>query len=485
MSKTKIIYQDIAVGAAEDATVTASGATAASSVERVPFGLTTEEPIFATLEMNRWALDGNRETMGGASPVFWSEDISGADCSFSSPPTVQMSFADTYSSVGLTIQFGQGEWCSGLSVSWYNGAEKLAEMAYTPNTNSFFCEKLVAGYNKIVISLTKTAMPYRRARVNQVQFGLIREFDFGEIRSAVITGEMSLSGLELPESSLSWTLESRGSVDFMFQTRQAVQVEHDASMIGTYYITKANRSADRTYSIKCRDAFGVLGDVQYPGSAHLGGVSALALLTGIVDGAFEIVNDCADVTLTGVLKAMTKREAVQQVLFAWGVNAAVTGDGKIHIFQPPTAAQPIPEDRIYQGGKVETAAIVTAVKVTSHAFTLAENGSTEINGVRYNDARTVFTVDNPAVSATDKANVVTVENATLVSSSNVQAVANRLYDHCMKRDTYNGNIVWDGESLGDCLSLPNAWGGTHTGHLQRYVMTLSNTIKANCKSLGV
>lgn len=485
MSSTKIIYQDIAVGADTAATVTASESESFSVIDQLPFGNTGSEPKYVTAEQNRWILDGTYEIMDNAHPVFWTHNFSQGVTKFDDPPSVTFTFSEPFSSSGVTIRFGQDEWCSEIVVTWYSGDTVLASETYEPESSLFTANTAVAGWDKITIQLNKTAMPFRRARIDQVQFGISREFEFGEIRNATITAEMSLSGLELPESSLSWTLESKDAVDFMFQSRQAVQVEHDSELIGTYYITKANRSADKTYSIKCHDALGVLGDVQFTGGAYLSGASALSLLTSILDGAFDIVNDCDDVTLTGLIKPMTKREAVQQVLFAWGVNAAVTGDGKIHIFQPPETAQTIPEDRTYQGGKVETSSIVTAVKVTSHAFTQSSYGSIEINGQKYNDTRTVVTVTNPAVKSTDKENVISVENATLVSSSNVQEIANRLYDHYTKRNTYNGSIVWDGEALGDCLSVPNAWGGTHTGNVQRYVMTLSNTIKSNCKILGV
>ena len=56
MSKTILLYKDIAPGAALDATVTAPTAQDRSVLTQLPSG-TVEEPA-ATGELNQWGLDG-------------------------------------------------------------------------------------------------------------------------------------------------------------------------------------------------------------------------------------------------------------------------------------------------------------------------------------------------------------------------------------------------------------------------------------------
>ena len=79
------------------------------------------------------------------------------------------------------------------------------------------------------------------------------------------------------------------------------------------------------------------------------------------------------------------------------------------------APEVISQNRVYLGATAETAAIVTEVRVTAHSYTASEDGGVEINEQRYADTKTVYTVQNPDVTATDKKNVVTVEGATLIS----------------------------------------------------------------------
>ena len=134
---------------------------------------------------------------------------------------------------------------------------------------------------------------------------------------------------------------------------------------------------------------------------------------------------------------------------------------------------------------MEVASIVTAVKVTAHAYTQDANGSVDIGGTRYKDTTTVYTVTNPDVTATDKPNVVEVTGATLVSATIGQSTAQRVYDYYQRRSTNRAKIVWDGEMLGDSVTVPNAWGGTTTGNLTKMEIKLSNTVAANCEVLGV
>ena len=49
MSKTSVIYKDVAVGADEDATTTVTGASSDSQTAKLPFGV-ENEPIITTVD---------------------------------------------------------------------------------------------------------------------------------------------------------------------------------------------------------------------------------------------------------------------------------------------------------------------------------------------------------------------------------------------------------------------------------------------------
>ena len=186
-----------------------------------------------------------------------------------------------------------------------------------------------------------------------------------------------------------------------------------------------------------------------------------------------------------MLLPQTRREAIQQVLFAWGgVCLATDGGSALRVFQQDSTAEVIPKDRTFIGAAVDTASIVTKVSVTAHTYTADSGGSVQVGGVSYKDTTTVYTVSNPNVTAGDRENVKEIPGATLVSTDIGQAVANRVYAYYAKRDTATARIVHKGEKLGDCLSVYTPWGTLVTGNLHKMEIKLSNTVVYGAEVTG-
>lgn len=486
MSRTTILYKDIAPGADEDASVSTQSASEFSAPQKLVDGVTTDPG--ATCELNQWVLSGEHRYVSNLDVAFWSNDLSGNDCIFENPPVIEIDFDEQYSSVGLTLVFDTeaGDYCTSVNIKWYQGQALKTSKDFTPDATTYFFKQQVESYDRIVITLNATSLPCRRARINQIIFGIYRYFGMSELRSASIVNEMSLIGAELPISTMKWTLDSNDDVDFMFQLKQPVEVRNNNNLLGVYYIDEYARSTKTVYDIECYDALGVLDETPFDGGAYLSGISAKALLEAILDGDFQVeyADDVTDKTLTGVLVASSKREAIQQVIFAWGVCIATDGTDRLRVFVLPTEAIDVGENRTYTGVTVSTSAIVTRASVTAHTYTQDSNGNVEIDGVKYSDTQTVYSVSNPNVTASDKQNVIEVAGATLVSTSIGQSVAQRVYDYYLNRNTNKAKIVWNGERLGDLLTLPNAWGGTNTGHVAKMEIKLSNTVAANVEAIG-
>ena len=222
MSKTTVLYKDTAAGAERDASVSAEGHSDFSNIEKLPEGVSPKGA--ATLENNQWLLGGNFVFLENEETAFWSKDMSLNDCTFASPPVITVDFTKQYSSVGISLVFDTaGEnYCSSLNIKWYQGETLKSEKDFEPDSPLYFCENRVESYNKIVITLNKTSLPFRRAKIQQIIFGLHRTFDMSELRAVSVTNEMSLISDELPVSTLRWTLDSRADVDFMFQIKQPV-----------------------------------------------------------------------------------------------------------------------------------------------------------------------------------------------------------------------------------------------------------------------
>lgn len=484
MSKTTILYRDVAPGAEADAEIAAAPATSFSEPDRLASG-GSSVPC-ASCERNRWLLNGSFALIDSAEIAFWSANLSGGSGAFDSPPVITITFDQQYSSVGITLVFDSaGDFCSAVHIAWYQAGVQKAEADFAPDAAVFFCQRQVESYDEVKITLNRTNIPGRRAKLEQIVFGIYRTFGMSELRSASVVNEMSLAALELPVSTLNWTLDSRSDVGFMFQLKQPVEVQNNQSPIGVYYIDSYARISKTVYQIACCDAFGVLDELPFSGGVYTA-KSAKALLAEITGGVFPVDYDAglADTALTGVLEPGSVRTALQQVLFAWGACAATDGGDAIRVFPLPAVPAEVGAGRTYTGVSVETASVVTKVTVTAHTYAQSDSGSIEINGVRYSDTKTPYSVSNPNITAADKQNVIEITGATLVSPEIGPAVAQRVYDYYLKRNTNKAKIVWAGERLGDLLTLPNAWGGTNTGHLAKMEIRLSNTVAAACETIG-
>ena len=465
--------------------MTSKSSTADSSPSLLPAGVTPER--CNTLELNYWVLDGKSTYTETQKKAFWSTEMSGEDGHFSNEPVIEVVFDKQYSSVGLTLVFDKAgnEYCSEVHIQWYQGESVKEEKDFYPDAATYFCNAPVSAYDRIVITLKATMLPYRYAKLERIIFGIYRTFDMFEIRSASIVNQTSLLSTELPISTMSLKLDSKENIDFMFQLKQPMEVHNDDSLISVYYIDSYSRTSKSIYDIELYDAFGILDETPFYGEVYTNH-SAKEMLLQIIgeDFVVEFEEGLADMNLTGIIQSGTKRQAAQQVLFAWGCCAATDGGEVIRVFRPSNSAAEIGRDRTYTGVTVKTASIVTEVRVTAHTYTKNADGSIEIAGEKYSEAETVFTVKNPNITAADKQNVVEITSGTLVSPDIGQSVAQRVYDYYLKRNTNRAKIVWKGELLGDCVTLPNAWGEANTGNLSRMEIKLSNTVAASCEAVG-
>lgn len=486
----KLVYSDVAVGAADAAEVESSAAVPGSDASLLPAGI--DPTPLATGELNAWGLNGIYQIKDNQPIGFWSATRSLATGLLSPTPTITVTFPNQYTSLGVYLRFDDstGDYCPRVRITWYNGTTQLSQKLFQPTGPRYFCENTVETYNKIVIELMATSLPYRYARVSQIIFGVIREFDISELRSVSIQQESDPISSELAISTMDWTLDSQEAIDYIFQQKQPVEAYDGSNLIGVYYIDTSKRKSTSLYDISCTDAIGVLDDGDFAGGMY-SGKNAKALILEVLndDFALEMDTDLESATITGYLPASSRREALQQIAFAIGgiVSTARTGAVKVKAL-PSSDAAVIPTSRTYTGGDVETDAIVTAVKVTAHTYTQGSGSSgddvIEINGTKYVHTTSVVTINNPSVTASDKPNVLEVKEATLINTSNAQAVAQRIYNNALRRETHNVKIVMDQEQPGDYVTTTTPYGSAITGNITSMSITLSGIATAEAKIKG-
>lgn len=481
----KLIYKDVAVGAAEDAKMNAVGGDEFSALALLPFGSGSAKS-YASMEHNMWLLNGTKRVYDGAAYSFWSKEISNEEGYFSTVPEITAKMDEKYNSLGVFLDFGGMNYCSEVEILWYSDSTLLSQKTFYPTALQYFCENRVESYNKVVVRLIRTQHPQRRARLDMIVFGISRNFERDELRGVSVTQQISLISKEMCENVLDWQLNSAAVVDYLFQLKQPVYAYDGEELIGAFYVKSSSRTAPRVYSITCTDAIGVLDGEMFP-DAFYSGKNALELAREIC-GTFDVEMDASlqTKTLRGVLSRKTRRQALQQLCFALGAAADTGGTDKIRIFVPAMgAAKEIPASRVRVGGRVTKSDVVTEVQLTSHSYSTSGSGNAvDINGTKYYDTPTVHTIRNPNATAADKQNVISITDATLISSDNVQTVLQGVFDFYMQRNTHAVAFRLEGERMGDRVSTPTPWADLVTGNITRATIRLSGIAVADAEVIG-
>lgn len=476
----QVIYSDISPDAANSSTFSATDKESFSTLD---FNNGAPEPYAITLETNRWILDGSGEVFSG-SAVYWSNSLSDNNGDYSTPPVVAVDFSQYITSDGITLFFDEtaDEYAYQVSVTWLRDGTTLASETYTVDAAAYYCQRAVLNYNRIEITIDSSSLPVRRARMDKIMFGKVFIFTGANIRSASVVNECNLISAELPASALNIVADIPN--ELTFQAKQPFEVSANGYTLGTYYLTDSARQSATIYKIAAQDAIGVLNEQFYGGGAFLSGVSAMSLVQAIVNGAFDIVFDgVTDKTLYGILLPMSKRDALQQVLFAWGTACRTDGGSVIRIFAPPTVPTEIGRDRTYLGVSVNQLAAVSQVNVTAHTFSVDPDGDYEVNGIKYADTETVYTAS--LLNLGGKDNVIESSECTLISTDNGQDTAQRILDYYARPTTHKSKILWQGEHLGDCVTQPTPWNTTQDGNIESITISISGIIAATVESLEV
>ena len=208
-SFVKIVFQNIDTSAATDGEWEDNGHEPFSELETLNYERTYGR-TFATLELNRWALDGGLDIYNG-NPVtdgFVSDIMSDTDGLFSTVPSLTREFTAIHSMAGLTVSFDTrcGEYPVILVVEFYLSGTLVDTLIMQNLTGSYITvSHPVAQYDKIVIYPT-AILPQRRFRMECVLFGVTRQYENNEIISTAQSHDVDPLSRRLPDERFSFTI---------------------------------------------------------------------------------------------------------------------------------------------------------------------------------------------------------------------------------------------------------------------------------------
>lgn len=188
-----------------DGTTVASSTQASISDKDELIESVREEDKIASLERNRWKLDGSFYLPRTAEKYsFWSDGISLLDGTFTTNPYATITLGEAQEIERISVLWGQEEY----PLLWkviVNGTTTINIDSSTGNNNTVEINDTVTS---LKIEIVKWYMPYYRAKIQCVDLGITKIYTDKEILNLSITEQCDHLGVELPSNTCSVTIEN-------------------------------------------------------------------------------------------------------------------------------------------------------------------------------------------------------------------------------------------------------------------------------------
>ena len=424
---------------------------------------------------------------------WWSEQITNYDGSFEIPIVATFEAENFYTSSGITLTFDtfNNIYATSLNIKWYQDETLLSDKNFNPDKPIYFCYNKVEYYNKIVITFNSLNMPYNRLKLYSIEYGMRITFYGNELRTVKIIQEIDPLSTQIPINTCDFVLDSRRDIEYSFEERQPISVYFNETLRSTSFVKKAKRQSKNIWNIQSEDYISLLDTAKYYGGIYTN-ENAVELLKDIFNVAkvpFDIDDIFLSEQVSGYIPYGSCRDALMQVAFAIGAVVDTSNAEKVKVYAlNDEVSQYIPLNRILQGQNFENETRMTSVEVVAHSYKAIsdtvtvydaaesgignnlfikfneplhslsiENGKIISSGTnyaiisayenciligrKYDHTTTIKSLSNPLVLLSDTENIISIQNATLVSASNIDIVLERCYNYYKSNTNINLKIV--------------------------------------------
>lgn len=471
----RVTFEILDIDAFEDNIKTATSEAIISRLEQVTNKKRNMTAKYATFEPDYWKLDGSFvfPPEPGEEPEaelgWWSGDLCDAAGVFDPHQVIEFVFSKEHSSVGLSISFdpNTGEHAKDFEIHVYAAGDTLIYTEIVTNNTEakYILVKPLDSYKKVAITIKRWAKGYRRARIAEVDFGVVKEYAGDNLIKINLLEEMSTTSEILPAGENQFTVDNsnrefnilnpEGFYRFL-QERQEVTAEIGVEVspnifeyvkMGQHYLSEwKSNEGSLTATFTALDVISLLDNYEIEKST--------ATATNLYDYATEILTtakiprheidiDLKDVATQAVHRKMDCRQILRHILIAGQAVAYADRDGKL-IIKRLLNTQPVDNitfDNVYDEPQIKLDKLVSAVEVT-----IFDNGE-KIDTYRLQNG------------VAEKGVVIQVESVFINDITTAQAVAQWVLAEANKREIYE--VKWRQNpalELADIVTLENAYG---------------------------
>lgn len=210
----EVTYRVTEPGLQQDASSGGSNPAYFSNAAQVVIDTDKKSEKYATLEQGLWGLDGSVGYLNSPkNPGYVSGVISGANCKFSTYPTITIDLGTQHTVLvpGMTITWSDtyNEWATDFRVTAYNSGEMVAQKMVTGNTSPLSSVDIdLIRYNRIVVEIMGWSLPYHRARCIDIYLGLEQVYGKNDLLSFEHSQSADLLSAALPKNQITFDLRN-------------------------------------------------------------------------------------------------------------------------------------------------------------------------------------------------------------------------------------------------------------------------------------
>ena len=528
---TKVSFEIIDESALKNVTIGSSSQASISRLDQVMNRKRIMSYSYATFEPNYFKLDGSMKIPpssyeeGSDELGFWSALPCDENGLFSNNPSVTLIFGEAHNTLGLTINFDpiNNEYPSEFTIAVvaFEGGTILMNRNFVGNDSPIFrVVESLDGVGTINVVITKWAKGNRRARITEIDFGLIQEYTGSDLINLDVVEEMDLIGGTVPSNELHFTLDNQerlfnilnpnGIYRFILPKQQiraymGVKIgegENDFEFVslGKYYLTEWQTDEGAlTTSFTARDIFDQLETIQYTNS--LTNTTLYALAEDILKEAeitdFEIDTKLIGESTNGYVEPVSAREALQDIAIAGRAVIYQNRQGTIIIKRMEALTigsgyVTYPSPDIYAG-------LLTVPEVTNdYRFQAIDFGNTFAEPqVKLNESISslVFLVKDGTENGTEytfENSTVTkggasfkIENPLINSAIDAQQVANWMFAEYNVRGYYTANWRQNPAlACGDAIMVENSFGDEKKARIVKQNFQFEGFLTGNTEAIG-
>lgn len=431
---------------------------------------------YATLEQDRWVLDGNFEWFPDSytDKAYISESVSNADKEFNTPIVIIREFDNLHSCSGIQITFDMaaGDYCNHMLTEWFKEGVKIAEKESYTNNAKYYLNYPVELYDKVQITFYSMNKANRYLKIVSIDDGRIMELGRESLSDINLVEEIDLQNAQIPINTLNFSIVTSDKI--LFQKMQTVNIFYDNDFLGKFYVMSSKRDNSCKYSVECESIIGLLE--QSRAKSLYTGVSKTSKpvdkpLNEVVEHImsdsniqYEIDDSLSEKTVKGYLQRGTKREALLQVSMVCDFRADDTRSDKIRLLPNDYGdVYNIPQERIIYPISVLSEDYVTEVQTNYYYFRTSSDYDTHWELIK-----------NPLVPFGTPANHVDISDCMLITGDNVYNILDKNIEYYQKNTLWEFSMVWQGEKAGDILNFYDEDGESRSGRIYRLDISLSD-----------